>query len=141
MKKTFLNDYHSLLTCIFLLILCISFIIIMITHRNDRAIYIAAFAIWGTGSIVCIAASIPFWETITIFEDKIISRKIYRLTVIPFSEIESITVSTWACADGTTAIGWIIKSTDGKTINFVKRKRREPLIKEIEAMLENKSQI
>lgn len=133
MKQRFLNDYHSIVVCAFLFIVDVALLVFLLSQTHNSAGRIACFSIFGTCAVLSVILCLLSFEIITVFGNSITSRKIYKKTAIEFSEIEDITVSKSPCVDGTVSNVWTIKSKSGKTIRFVKTKKREAVMQAIEA--------
>lgn len=131
MKKMIINNFAALIVFLLVAAIGVALVVLCCLSSADLPTKVMMFVIEGVPAIILIVYMLFFIaELIIVYDDKIVSIKIYKRTVIFYANIVRIVEKSKDSLDGTGSLidVWEIIDNNNQSICLMKTKGRDTII-------------
>ena len=130
MNKKFLNDVKVLILFIPGVIFITFCLIASLMSADETAQYIISSVVWGGFDIfIIVSYFLLFFDIISVYDNRVVSRKIFKRSEIFYNKIKSIQeMDKLGLGGGGVEAVWEITDLTGNTIYIIRSKKRKNVI-------------
>ena len=130
MNKKFLNDVKVLILFIPGVVFITFCLIASLMSADETAQYIISSVVWGGFDIfIIVSYFLLFFDIISVYDNRVVSRKIFKRSEIFYNKIKSIQeMDKLGLGGGGVEAVWEITDLTGNTIYIIRSKKRKNVI-------------